>query len=150
MAALPAPPRLSGMKPGGQASLPAVLTLNPDSAPAPHWAGDRRDISSALERLEQALAKRSLAQLDAAWPGMPRSTRDSLRRAFRDDNVRYTVRLTPLKAPLVDGDLATVDCERVAKTIVAGEGRPDQVTHVRATLRRASNTWVIQSIQDLR
>ena len=150
VAALPAPPRLSGMKPVGQASLPAVLALNPDSAPAPHWAGDRRDISSALERLEQALAKRSLAQLDAAWPGMPRSTRDSLRRAFRDDNVRYTVRLTPLKAPLVDGDLATVDCERVARTIVAGAGRPDQVTHVRATLRRVSNTWVIQSIQDLR
>jgi hypothetical protein len=105
---------------------------------------------TALGHFEQAFANRSLTQLDAAWPGMPRPTRDDFRRAFRDDNVRYAVQLTPLKDPSVEGNLATVDCKRIARTIISGAGRPDQITYVRVTLKRASGAWVIQSIQDLR
>jgi tetratricopeptide (TPR) repeat protein len=107
-------------------------------------------IADTLKRFELALENRNIAQVEATWPTMPGSTRDSLKRSFRDHNVHYEVRLKPLQSSVADGDTAAIECERTAKTVVGSVAKPEQVTRVRILLNRTGETWVISGMEDLR
>ena len=79
---------------------------------------------------------------------MPLEVRENFRRALKDGNVQYTIRLTPLKAPEIAGDSAWVDCERAGRTIANGVARPVQVTRVRVSLVRTADRWLVTGIRN--
>ena len=117
--------------------------------PAP---GIRRDeIVELLNRFEQAIANRSLRELQEMWPQMQKPVLDSFKKAFRDDRVKYSVRLSLKGEASTAAGVSFIDCDRIARTVVEGESpKPDQVTRVRVVLASAAGKWVIREMQDLR
>ena len=147
---LPAPPRLNGANSGAQPPLPTVLAMNPDSVPAPNWAGDRADISSALERLQQALGNRSLAQLDAASAGNAAIHSRQPAESVPGRQCSLHGSTDAHESPLgrwQSGDrrlrAGRQDDRRRRRPTGPGHACPDH-------FERVSGKWVIQSIQDLR
>ncbi len=142
-----------GHAPIDRPNVAAALQSAPGNAPSAQTNSrenaDGQQISRTIRLYERAFENRSIDQLEAIWPGMPRETRESLRRALKSRDVVYRVRLTPLRAPEIAGDSASVDCERVGKTIANGVATPETTTRVRVSLARARTGWIITAIRNV-
>jgi len=165
-ALIPEPPEILAQTVGPRPNLqtmPSVVPERPHDPATPHTppdvkradvsskpAGEQEEIARTLRRYNEAFETRSMPQLGTIWPSMPRDTKDSLRTAFRKDDVHYTVRLTPIQPAQISGDSAVVACERVAKTTARGMSKAPKPGRVEVLLARTGKGWVVREIRDLR
>jgi hypothetical protein len=151
---LPFPPLPAIDHPTGGASLPIQLddpnhllrTGVPESSRA---AADRQAVFELLGKYERAIRDRDLNAMQALWPEMPRTVLNSWKKAFREKQVKYQVRLTPLGSVNVRGDSGTIDCERMATTQVGESVKAAQPTRIRVTVERKSQGWILRDLQEL-
>jgi hypothetical protein len=151
---LPSPPPPSINYPIGGASLPLQFDdpnhLPPAGALESHrGAADRQAVMELLGKYERAVRDQDLNAMQALWPEMPRTVLNSWKRAFREKQVKYQVRLTPLGSVNVTGDSATFDCERMATTQLGESVKSAPPTRIRVTVERKPQGWILREVQEL-
>ncbi|HUQ95410.1 MAG TPA: hypothetical protein VM120_27270, partial [Bryobacteraceae bacterium] len=78
---------------------------------------ERNAVFAALTRYTTAFDQKNIEALQAAWPDIPKSSVDGLRRAFSDKNLRMTMSLQPLSEPDIRGNTASVPCKMSTITV---------------------------------
>lgn len=127
--------------PGGAYAQPAAAALETLKA----VLADRQAILDKIARYAEVFSRKDMDQLKVLWPAL--SSRDA--RKFQDFfNIARSIRLTYKPGtPEITGDKATVLCERNMQ--FTDERGPQPAVNDRVTfrLRRASDGWVIESLQ---
>lgn len=132
---------------------PPVVTLpKPETTPAPEApkapspapANPEPLILAQLDAFERAYESRSVAAVEAVWPGMPDAWRQGLQKSFRDYSEvewRFTGR-----AMTVKGDAASVLADAVV-TSVSGGRRLVTPRRYEFVLRARNNVWTISDVR---
>lgn len=109
---------------------------------------ERNAIYAALARYASAFDQKDVVALQSAWPEIPASSLDGLKRAFQDKNVRMTMSLQPLADPEIRENAASIVAQ--LSTITIQKGRPSNSPARKATIQlvKRNSIWVIQSIQN--
>jgi hypothetical protein len=77
---------------------------------------------------------------------MPKNIAEPIGAQFRDARA-LSFQIRAAAPPMVNGDSATVNCNRLlSMTAKDGQRLPAVNDHVRVTLERAGSTWVIRAI----
>ena len=101
-------------------------------------------ILAQLDAFEGAYESRSVAAVEAVWPGMPDSWRQGLQKSFRDYSVvewRFTGRAVTVK-----GDTASVLVDAVV-TSVSGGRRLVTPRRYEFVLRARNAVWTISDVR---
>jgi serine/threonine protein kinase len=113
-----------------------------------HSPSERNAIYAALARYTTAFERKDIDALKAAWPGIPQTSVDGLKRAFADRNVRMTMSLQTLSDPEIRGNKATLVCQMSTITVQKGRSSNSPPRKVNVTLGKEGSNWVIQNIQN--
>jgi hypothetical protein len=151
---LPIPPPPSIDHPIGAAYPPFQLD-DPNHVPrtgaleSRRGAADQQAVFELLGKYERAVRDRDLNAMQALWPEMPGTVLNSWKKAFREKQVKYQVRLTPLGSVNMTGDSGTIDCERMATTQVGESVKSAPPTRIRVTVERKPQGWILRDLQEL-
>jgi eukaryotic-like serine/threonine-protein kinase len=107
---------------------------------------DSQLIARTLSAYEAAYNAKDLKAIQSVWQEMPKNMADATRREFGDaKSIGFQIRA--IDKPMVNGDSATVNCNRTLSLTLKQGGRQEMPgERVRVTLIRASSGWLIQSI----
>jgi predicted Zn-dependent protease len=95
-------------------------------------------IDSALAQFNAAFQKKQPRDVKKIWPGVPAEYTD----AMRLSGASFLMHLTPLEAPEVNGDTASIRCDLLITSTV--RGKSDQKhKNVKVTLQKAAEAWLI-------
>jgi hypothetical protein len=112
---------------------------------ADRLAADRRAVTQALARMEQAYGSRNVQSLTAVWPSIPGATLQTLRETFRIARA-IELQLRPIRDPEISGDTAVVQCQRLLRQTFEGRQPLTNQGNVTIRLRRSGDSWLIQDI----
>jgi hypothetical protein len=107
---------------------------------------DSQSIARTLSAYEAAYNAKDLKAIQTVWQEMPKNMAEATRREFGDaKSIGFQIRA--IDKPMVNGDSATVNCNRTLSLTLKQGGRQEMPgERVRVTLTRASSGWLIQSI----
>ncbi|MBS1827009.1 MAG: protein kinase [Acidobacteria bacterium] len=105
---------------------------------------DRDGVLQALNKFTTAIGKKDSAGMSSVFPGSERQWKDT----FANKNFVVTMTLTPVGDPEINGDNASITCDRQTKTVDRGREVGGAGTQrIRVTLAKRAGTWVIQSMK---
>ncbi|MCC6388951.1 MAG: hypothetical protein IT167_00005, partial [Bryobacterales bacterium] len=113
-----------------------------------HSQSERNAIYAALARYTAAFEQKDIDALKAAYPAIPQTSIEGLKRAFTDRNVRMTMSLQTLSDPEIRGNTATLVCQMSTITVQKGRSSNSPPRKVNVILGKKGNNWVIHDIQD--
>jgi serine/threonine-protein kinase len=108
----------------------------------------RRDILGVVRRYQAAFEGRDLDSIRSVWPGLSREQLHSLEENFKMTR-SLSMTLRPAGDPEIQGDSASVSCQRTITAHFRGENRSRKPAEHQVVIRlkRSANAWVIESIQ---
>jgi hypothetical protein len=103
-------------------------------------------VSGTLTAFEDAFNRKDLTELQKLWNPMPKNIVDGYRNQFNLAKV-LAFHITPTGTPSLNGDTATIVCNRrLSFTARTGERPLENNERVRVTLNRTGAIWAIRSI----
>jgi hypothetical protein len=107
---------------------------------------DYQSIARTLSAYEAAYNAKDLKAIQSVWQELPKNMAEATRREFGDaKSIGFQIRA--IDKPMVNGDSATVNCDRTLSLTLKQGGRQQMPgERVRVALTRASSGWLIQSI----
>ena len=110
---------------------------------------DRDAIYDVLRRYSNAFEAKNVDAIQAAWPGIPSSSVDDLRKAFSDHNTTLVMSLQQTGGLEFSPDFstATQKCQRSTVTMRGGRSSRGPTQTVEITFVRQGDGWVIRGIR---
>ncbi len=109
-------------------------------------SADQDAILKLLQRYAQAYEQRDSRAVSAIWPTLNRKDLKTIENAFKAARA-VDMHLRPLRPPLIEGDRATVICARALQFTFGGQKEVPKEDTVTVSLRKQSNSWVIEAVQ---
>ncbi len=128
------------------AALRAKELKDKEKAQPDRGSDDREAINRTLTAYQDAYNQMDLEKLSKVWPSMPKQTSSALKATFRSAK-SMSVGLRMNAAPIINGDTATVVCERSLRQIMQDGKLLPSNGRVTIVLTRRSGSWFISSIQ---
>jgi hypothetical protein len=132
------------------AAAPGTPAATPTTVPRPSaFDSERSGILQALTRYQEAFRNRSVKDLQAIYPSIPRETRQAIERQFTRDCGGYDVTYGNLQlAPVADDPTAATVTVRTTYTCqprTGQGGQPNTVQDIFA-LRKVGGAWLIDNM----
>ena len=107
-------------------------------------AADAKAVLQAISDYEAAYNKIDLQAMARVFNPIPAELNTELKQTRS-----VTFRITPNQPPVINGDIATVDCTRALTILFRQESKPRRIPdeHVRVTLAKTPSRWVIREIK---
>jgi hypothetical protein len=142
--AAPGTAAITMVNPGTLPSAPMTFTILPPQGARPDPNVEL--VKSVLTEYATAYSAKDFDRVEALYPSMPATDKNTLKRFFKD--VNYTVSYTiEFDQPVIKGDEATVNARTVVTQSYRRQKQPPVTKNVAVTLHKGGGQWTISVIQ---